>query len=191
MTSNRYPRWEGPFAASADGDPIRDGTDHAASARHPFPEGAHAVKAERSPVQRPRSVRVAAVAGDKAAQRDRPNALRVTSRNHFVCTVCGRTLMTGERAQRDTLRWPRGGSRLRTVPAPAPAGRLDRRQELGAGKPHEASAEARPPTHYERKQANGYDHRHDPHQPPARQRSSRFGRMSSPRTWKASITRPN
>ncbi len=61
------------------------------------------MKAERSPVQRPGSVRVAAVDGDKAAQRDQPNALRVTARNHFVCTVCGRTLMTGERAQRDTL----------------------------------------------------------------------------------------
>lgn len=61
------------------------------------------VKVERFPVQRPRSARVAAVAGDKVAQRDRPNSLRVTPRNHFVCTVCGRTLMTGEHAQRDTL----------------------------------------------------------------------------------------
>jgi hypothetical protein len=61
------------------------------------------VKAERLSVQRPRSVRVAGVADDEAAHRDRPNALRVTPRNHCVCTVCGRTLMTGERAQRDTL----------------------------------------------------------------------------------------
>ena len=61
------------------------------------------VKAERLPVQRPRSVRVAAVAGDEAAQRDRLNAVPVTPRNHFVCSVCGRTLMTGESAQMDTL----------------------------------------------------------------------------------------
>jgi hypothetical protein len=40
---------------------------------------------------------------DEVAQRDRPDALRVTPRNHLVCTVCGRTLMTGERAQRHTL----------------------------------------------------------------------------------------
>jgi hypothetical protein len=46
---------------------------------------------------------VAAVAGDKAAQLERPTALRVTSRNHFACAVCGRTLMTGESAQRDIL----------------------------------------------------------------------------------------
>jgi hypothetical protein len=61
------------------------------------------VKTERLPVQRPLSVRVPTAADDEAAQRDRPNALRVTPRNHFVCTVCGRTLMTGERAQRDAL----------------------------------------------------------------------------------------
>lgn len=84
-------------------DPIRDGTDYAASARHPLTEGVHVVKAERLPAQRPRPVRAPAVAADEAAHRDRPNALRVTPRNHFVCAVCGRTLMTGERAQRDTL----------------------------------------------------------------------------------------
>jgi hypothetical protein len=58
------------------------------------------VKEERLPVQRPLSARVAAAPDDEAAQRDRPNALRVTPRDHFVCIVCGRTLMTGERAQR-------------------------------------------------------------------------------------------
>ncbi len=61
------------------------------------------MKVERLPVQRPRSSRVAAVAGDEAAQRERLNAVTVTPRNHFVCRVCGRTLMTGESAQRDTL----------------------------------------------------------------------------------------
>ena len=61
------------------------------------------MKTERVPVQRSRSLLVAAVAGGKAAQLELPNVLRVTSRNHFACTVCGRTLMTGERAQRDTL----------------------------------------------------------------------------------------
>jgi hypothetical protein len=58
------------------------------------------VKEERLPVQRPLSARVAAAPDDEAAQRDWPTALRVAPLNHIVCTVCGRTLMTGERAQR-------------------------------------------------------------------------------------------
>jgi hypothetical protein len=61
------------------------------------------VNTQRYPVQQRRAAGVAAVAGDKVAQRDLPDALRVTPRNHFGCSICGRTLMTGERAQRDTL----------------------------------------------------------------------------------------
>lgn len=60
------------------------------------------MKTDRVPVEQSSSLRVAAPAGEEAARRERTTALRVTSLNHFVCTVCGRTLMTGEHAHRDS-----------------------------------------------------------------------------------------
>jgi len=103
MASNRYLGWEGLFAASADEIADTRRNRCAAGARRPFPKGAYVVKVERLPVQRPLSERVPAVADDEAAPRDRLDALRVAPRNHFVCAVCGRTLMTGERAQRQAV----------------------------------------------------------------------------------------
>jgi hypothetical protein len=57
---------------------------------------------ERLLAQRPLSALVAAVPDDEGAPREQLYARSVAPRNHLVCNICGRTLMTGERAERDT-----------------------------------------------------------------------------------------